>query len=316
MREKKRVVCVVGPTACGKTALGVSLARRFHGEVVSADSMQVYRGMEIGTAAPTMEERRGIVHHMIGIADPHENYSVARYVSEAGVCVDDVLARGKLPIIVGGTGLYVDALVAGRTFASGKHGDAMRLHLKERQSKEGLETLYRELRRIDYAASERIHPNDEKRILRALEIYYTTGETITHHDAMTRRTTPKYDAVFVGLNFEERETLYQTINARVDRMMELGLLEEVRCLSESGVGADTTAMAAIGYKELLPVLYGGRDMKEAAEEIKKRSRQYAKRQLTWFRRNNTIVWFPWKKTRNFSHVLQASTEFLMENGLG
>ena len=316
MPQSNQIVCVVGPTACGKTKLGIELAKQFHGEVVSADSMQIYRGMTIGTAAPTAEEMEGIPHHMIAAADPREPYSVARFVEEATACVDDILARGKLPIVVGGTGLYLDALVAGRSFAQGESTGQLRRLLKERLAAEGIETLHAELARIDPTAAARLHRNDEKRILRALEIYYETGKTITEHDAESRQIPPRYRAVYIGLAFEDRADMRALIDRRVDQMMARGLAGEVQALVDAGVSRESTALQAIGYKELLSALEGGRSMEEAADEIKLRSRQYAKRQLTWLRRNGAIHWIFWKKERDFSRALQISTEILASEGLG
>lgn len=316
MPQSNQIVCVVGPTACGKTKLGIELAKQFHGEVVSADSMQIYRGMTIGTAAPTAEEMEGIPHHMIAVADPREPYSVARFVEEATACVDDILARGKLPIVVGGTGLYLDALVAGRSFAQGESTGQLRRLLKERLAAEGIETLHAELARIDPTAAARLHRNDEKRILRALEIYYETGKTITEHDAESRQIPPRYRAVYIGLAFEDRADMRALIDRRVDQMMARGLAGEVQALVDAGVSRESTALQAIGYKELLSALEGGRSMEEAADEIKLRSRQYAKRQLTWLRRNGAIHWIFWKKERDFSRALQISTEILASEGLG
>ena len=316
MPQSNKIVCVVGPTACGKTKLGIELAKKFHGEVVSADSMQIYRGMTIGTAAPTEEEMEGIPHHMIAIADPREPYSVARFVEEATACVDDILARKKLPIVVGGTGLYLDALVAGRSFAQGESTGKTRRMLKDRLETEGIEALHAELTRIDPTAAARLHVNDEKRILRALEIYYETGKTITEHDEESKKIPPRYDAVYIGLAFEDRADMRALIDRRVDVMMEQGLVEEVKALLRSGVSRETTALQAIGYKELLSALDGERSMEEAVEEVKLRSRQYAKRQLTWLRRNEAIHWIFWKKERDFSRAIQISTEILTSEGLG
>ena len=316
MPQSNQIVCVVGPTACGKTKLGIELAKQFRGEVVSADSMQIYRGMTIGTAAPTAEEMEGIPHHMIAVADPREPYSVARFVEEATACVDDILARGKLPIVVGGTGLYLDALVAGRSFARGESTGQTRQLLKDRLAAEGIEALHAERARIDPPAAARLHLNDEKRILRALEIYYETGKTITEHDAESRQIPPRYRAVYIGLAFEDRSDMRALIDRRVDQMMARGLAGEVQALLDAGVSRESTAQQAIGYKELLSALEGGRSMEEAADEIKLRSRQYAKRQLTWLRRNGAIHWIFWKKERDFSRALQISTEILASEGLG
>ena len=316
MPPSNRIVCIVGPTACGKTKLGIELAKKYHGEVVSADSMQLYRGMTIGTAAPTPEEMDGVPHHMVGVADPKKPYSVARFVEEATACTDDILARGKLPVVVGGTGLYLDALVAGRSFAGGSTGGKVRQRLQQRLADEGIAALHAELSRIDPTAAQRLHLRDEKRILRALEIYYETGQTITEHDAQTRALPPRYRAVYIGLTFEDRADLRALIDRRVDAMLEQGLVDEVRALLASGVPPESTALQAIGYKELRSALAGERSVEEAAAEIKLRSRQYAKRQLTWLRRNPDIHWIIWKKERDFPRAIRISTEILAAEGLG
>ena len=308
-----KILVICGPTASGKTALGVALAERYGGEVVSADSMQVYRHMDIGTAKPTAEEMRGVPHHMIDVADPAENYSVGRYVSEASAQVEDILARGKLPMVVGGTGLYIDALVSGREFAP--FTGVWRARLQERLEREGIAPLYDELSRIDPQRAQRLHLSDEKRILRALEVWHETGETITDHDARTAALPPRYDAVRLGLTFERRADMWTRIDRRVDEMMDRGLVDEVKGLLHRGVRADCTAMQAIGYKELISALRGERTVTEAAEEIKLRSRQYAKRQLTWFRRTPGVKWLTWEETPDFSRALQNSTAYMEESGL-
>ena len=310
-----KIVCVVGPTACGKTTLGVLLAKKFGGEVVSADSMQIYRGMTIGTAAPTAAEMDGVPHHMIAIADPTEQWSAARYAQAAIPVVDDILARGKLPILVGGTGLWLEAVVRGRTFASGAAGGEVRRQLQQRLEREGIEPLLAQLRQVDPEAAERLHPADEKRILRALEVYEETGETISAHNAKTAALPPRYDAVWIGLRFADRTDMKALIDRRVDAMAQAGLLEEVRALVRSGVPRDATALQAIGYKELLAVGENGEGLAEALEEVKLRSRQYAKRQLTWLRRNGDIHWITWGNKRDFARALQVSTEILAAAGV-
>lgn len=310
-----KIVCVVGPTACGKTTLGVLLAKKFDGEVVSADSMQIYRGMTIGTAAPTAEEMDGVPHHMIAVADPSEQWSAARYAQAAIPVVDDILARGKLPILVGGTGLWLEAVVRGRTFASGAAGGEVRHRLQQRLEQEGIEPLLAELRQVDPEAAERLHPADEKRILRALEVYEETGETISAHNAKTAALPPRYDAVWIGLRFADRADMRALIDRRVDAMAQAGLLEEVRSLVRSGVPRDATALQAIGYKELLAVGENGEGLAAALEEVKLRSRQYAKRQLTWLRRNGDIHWITWGNKRDFARALQVSTEILAAAGV-
>ena len=310
-----KIVCVVGPTACGKTTLGVLLAKKFDGEVVSADSMQIYRGMTIGTAAPTAEEMDGVPHHMIAVADPSEQWSAARYAQAAIPVVDDILAREKLPILVGGTGLWLEAVVRGRTFASGTAGGEVRRRLQQRLEQEGIEPLLAELRQVDPEAAERLHPADEKRILRALEVYEETGETISAHNAKTAVLPPRYDAVWIGLRFADRADMRALIDRRVDAMAQAGLLEEVRSLVRSGVPRDATALQAIGYKELLAVGENGEGLAAALEEVKLRSRQYAKRQLTWLRRNGDIHWITWGNKRDFARALQVSTEILAAAGV-
>ena len=309
------VLCVVGPTATGKTKMGVALAKRFDGEVVSVDSMQLYRGMTIGTAAPTREEMEGIPHHMVAVADPAESWSAARYVHEADACVQDILRRGKLPVLVGGTGLYLDALIRGTDFAAGSQGTALRQQLQRRARQEGTETLLEELRRIDPAAAQKLHLRDEKRIIRALEVWYETGRTITEHDRQERQRPPKYDALYIGLDFLDRQDLRDRIDKRVDTMVEQGLLEEVETLLASGLPRDATALQAIGYKQFLAVAEGTATRQEAIEEVKLRSRQYAKRQLTWLRRNPDIFWIRWESRPNFPEGLQKATEYLHSRGL-
>lgn len=311
-----KIVCVVGPTACGKTTLGILLAKKYNGEVVSVDSMQIYRGMTIGTAAPTEEEMEGIPHHMIAVADPAEQWSVARYAQEAIPVIDDILERGKLPILVGGTGLWLDALVKGNNFAGGSAEDPMRAQLQREFEEQGIEPLLEELRQVDPVSAEKLHPADTKRILRALEVYRTTGMTITAHNEATRRIPPRYDAVWIGLRFQDRDDMRALIDLRVDKMVDAGLLQEVQQLLQSGIPKESTALQAIGYKEFTGVLEGEKTTDQALEEVKLRSRQYAKRQLTWLRRNPEIHWIEWKKERDFVKALQNSTEILSAHGIG
>ena len=311
----QRVICVVGPTASGKTKMGVALAQRFHGEVVSVDSMQIYRGMAIGTAAPTPEEMEGVPHHMIGVADPAEQWSAARFVAAADRCVQDILRRGKQPIFVGGTGLYLDALVRGSAFAAGQQGGPVRQALQQRLAREGAAALLAELAQVDPETAARLHLRDEKRILRALEVYQETGETISEHDRKSRETPDRYDALYIGLSFRDRQDLRDRIDRRVDAMVAQGLPEEVRQLLSSGLPRDATALQAIGYKQFLAVADGTATEAEAVEEIKLRSRQYAKRQLTWLRRNPAIHWILWEKEPDFSQALQNATEFLTAAGV-
>lgn len=312
---KPNILVICGPTASGKTALAVALAQRLNGEVVSADSMQVYRGMNIGTAKPTAEEMGGIPHHMLDVADPWENYSVARYVQQAVPVVDDILKRGKLPIIAGGTGLYIDNLVAGREFAPFPADSGLRENLQRRAREKGLPALLHELRQVDPEAADRLHPNDEKRIIRALEVYLATGKTITQHDRESRTIPDRYTPLTVALNFRERPWLWECIDRRVDQMMAQGLEGEVRGLLARGIPPTCTAMQAIGYKELAAAILAGRPVREGAEEVKLRSRQYAKRQLTWFRRNKAAHWIEWERDPDFSAAVQDSTQLVLASGL-
>lgn len=310
--KKPDLIVICGPTASGKTALSVALARELGGEVVSADSMQIYRGMDIGTAKPTREEMGDIPHHMIDVADPDENYSVARYVAQAIPIVDDIMARGKIPIVAGGTGLYIDNLIAGRQFAPFEEDRILRETLQNRVKSEGLAVLREELAQVDPEAVARLHPNDEKRIIRALEVWLTTGKTITQHNLESQAIPPRYSPLTIGLDFQEREHLRNRIDRRVDQMMAQGLEGEVRRLLDSGIPPQCTAMQAIGYKEMVSAILEGRPLEEGVEEVKLRSRQYAKRQLTWFRRNADARWIFWGEAPDFEAVRQASTKYLKE----
>ena len=308
-----QVVCVVGPTASGKTALGVWLAKPYKGEVVSCDSMQIYRRMDIVTAKPTREEMDGVPHHMIDVADPEEDYSAERYRREAVPVVDDILARGKLPIIVGGTGLYLDALLNGHDFAVKSTG--WREKLQKKYDEEGIQPLWEALTEIDPESATRLHPMDTKRVIRALEVWYETGETISAHNAATRLLPPRYTALKLGLNYEDRADLYARIDARVEEMAASGLADEVRALLESGVSSGCTAMQAIGYKELCAAVEDGGDLTAALDEVKLRSRQYAKRQLTWFRRDRTTQWYRHGSQPDPEALRRFAAEKLAEAGI-
>ena len=302
-----RIVCVVGPTASGKTKLAVQLAKAYDGEVVSCDSMQIYKHMDIGTAKPTPEEMEGVRHHLIDIIEPGEDFSVGKYVQLADACVQDILSRGRTVIIAGGTGLYVDSLISGRTFApvpqTGK-----REALEARMREAGGEAMLEALRAVDPEAAQRLHPADEKRIIRALEVYEETGKTITQHNLETQAIPPRYRPVWLGLDYADRAVLYRRIDLRVDLMLQAGLLDEIRALLALGVSPDTTAMQAIGYKEFFGALDGSCTLEEAATLCKQRSRNYAKRQLTWFRRNPEIRWLRLTGQEDFSAVLAAARQ--------
>ena len=281
------ILCIAGPTASGKTALAVELAKELDGEVISCDSMQVYRRMDIGTAKPSPEEMQGIPHHMIDVAEPDEDFSVSRYCAMAAPIVDDIVARGKTVIIAGGTGLYMDSLIRGNDFAPFP-STGVRERLEAEADEVGLPAMLTRLREIDPDTADRV--SDRKRILRALEVYLETGETITEHNRKTRLIPPKYTPLWLGLDFADRGELYRRIDQRVDIMLEMGLMEEIRSLLDSGIPEKCTAMQAIGYKEFVNALEGKETVQQAAEEVKKASRHYAKRQLTWFRRNPAVHW--------------------------
>jgi len=283
------IICIAGPTASGKTALAATLAKELNGEVVSCDSMQVYRRMDIGTAKPTLEEMQGIPHHMIDVAEPWEDFSVSRYCEMAAPIVDDIISRGKTAVIAGGTGLYMDALIRGNAFAPFP-ATGVRERLEAQADAEGMEAMLSRLRTVDPDAARRLHLSDRKRILRALEVYLETGETITEHNRKTQAVPPRYSPLWLGLDFTEREELYRRIDLRVGLMLQQGLVEEIRGLLAEGIPEKATAMQAIGYKEFVDALDGRCTIEEAADQVRQSSRRYAKRQLTWFRRNKAIHW--------------------------
>ena len=311
---KPEILVVCGPTATGKTRLGIALAQKYGGEIVSADSMQVYRRMDIGTAKASAAERAMAPHHMLDMAEPWEDYSVSRYVEEAGAVCDRLIAQGKTPILVGGTGLYIDSLLAGRDFSERDTGsDSLREALSAEYDALGGERMLETLRGFDPERALRLHPADKRRIVRAIEIYRLTGKTITQHDRETRLRPPRYRGFTVALGYRERGDLYARIDRRVDEMIAQGLFDEVRALLDEGLDADCTAMQAIGYKEAALAIKGEISPAEAAERIKMNSRRYAKRQLTWFRRNEGAHWLLWEHTPDFDAALreiegQLSTE--------
>ncbi len=309
----KGILVITGPTASGKTALGVRLAKELNGEVISADAMQLYRGMVIGTAAPTAEEMQGVPHRLIGTVDPRESYSVGRYVAEASAAVDDILARGKLPLLVGGTNLYIEALLRGTAFAGGD--PEVRRRLEAEYDEAGGGEMLARLRAVDPERASKLHPNDRKRVVRALEIFAVTGKTISRFDAESREAKPRYDSVTVALSWEDRGELYRRIDRRVEDMFARGLAEEVRGLLAAGLTDDCTAMQAIGYKETAAALRGEYSLEEAAERIKTASRRYAKRQLSWLRGREEVRWFLWKKEADLREACLFSTRILENSGI-
>lgn len=283
--KKTKIITVVGPTASGKSEYALSLAEKLGGEIISGDSMQIYRGMDIGTAKPTPYEMRGIRHHLIDVADIEEPFSVSKFVILAEKAIEDVSSRGKTPIIAGGTGLYIDTLVSGISLSETEEDEELREKLYKEAEEHGAEALHEKLKAIDEKSAENIHPNNIKRVVRALEIYYTTGMTKSELDEKSRRES-RYDAKTILLVPKERETLYNRIDARVDKMFERGLEEEAKGLAQRGLRDCPTASQAIGYKEFYPYFDGVCGIDAVKEAIKLNTRHYAKRQLTWFLRRN------------------------------
>ena len=286
--SKTKIVCVVGPTASGKTGFSIEYAKRNNGEIVSCDSMQIYKHMDIGTAKATAEERAAVPHHMLDFVEPNIDFSVADFVIAARECIDEISERGKLPVLCGGTGLYIDSIINNLEFSEEKCDEEYRDYLWKMAEGKGSEAVHKLLLEADPIEAEKVHHNNVKRVIRALEICKTTGMTKTEADKLAIKE-PLYDAEIYGLNMD-REKLYERINKRVDLMMEMGLLDEVKRLLSMGIRRDSTAMQAIGYKELVLYLDGGCTLEEAVDKIKQESRRYAKRQLTWFRRNKNIKW--------------------------
>ena len=285
---KPKVIVICGPTASGKTGLSIELAKRINGEIISCDSMQIYKDMNIGTAKPTIEEMQGIPHYMLDFVEPDKRYSVADFKQEATQKIEYVLKKGKVPIVVGGTGLYVDALVKNITYSEIEIDLEYRKQLEELIEKQGLESLYEEAKKIDEKAMQTISKNDKKRIMRVLEIYHQTGKTKTQLEAESRLVPPPYEYIVFAITMD-REKLYERINKRVDIMLEQGLIEEVEGLTKK-YEKFPTAMQGLGYKEVVEYLDGEITKEEMIEKLKMETRRYAKRQLTWFRKNKEIKW--------------------------
>lgn len=309
-----KIVVIAGPTASGKTELSLALAERLNGEIVSADSMQIYRGMDIGTAKPTLEERRGIAHHMLDVAEPGEDWSVSRYEQQAALCIDDILRRGRLPILCGGTGLYINAVISGAGFQASGADSGIRAALEKQWDEQGAAAMCARLRSVDPESADRLHPNDRRRIIRALEVYELTGETISEHNRRTRRQPARYDAVMLGLKTDPRDILYQRIDRRVGRMVEQGLLHEVETLWRRGALRGTAAQA-IGYKELVDYFEGRLSLQSALDAICQKSRNYAKRQLTWFQADDRIHWIVYNTVEATAQITEKATIFLQQAGL-
>lgn len=318
MREKIPVIAVVGPTATGKTALGIGLARRFGGEIVSCDSMQIYRGLPIGTAQPDQEELAQAPHHLVGFLDVGEPFSVSDYVNLAGRTIWEIAGRGKLPILVGGTGLYARSLLRGFSFEESARDEGLREALFREAEEQGPEALYRRLQEQDPVAAGEIHPHNVKRVIRALEYIQLSGEPFSRQAARSKEAQSPYRYVMLVLGFRDRQKLYQRIDRRVDRMLELGLLREAegfyrRC--KEG-GTPPTAAQAIGYKELFPYFAGEVPLEQAVEDIKRESRRYAKRQITWFAREENAVPLYLDEVDGPEDLLEAAVRILEEKGFG
>ncbi len=306
-----RMLCITGPTATGKTRLAVALAQILDGEVISCDSMQLYRGMDVGTAKATPQEMQGVPHHMLDVADPAESFSVARFCDMATPIAEDILRRGKTAILAGGTGLYMDALVLGRSFApfptTGK-----RQMLEQLAQREGIEAVQAILRSCDPESATRLHPSDRRRIIRAVEIYLETGQTVTEHDRQSKLIPPKFSPLWLALTYADRQDLYRRIDARVDEMMAGGLEAELDRLMAAGIHPEATSLQAIGYKELLCARRGELTREEAIDRIKQLSRNYAKRQLTWLRKNQALHWLMLPASPDFAAVLSQAVEILQQ----
>ena len=310
---KEKIIAVVGPTASGKTALSIRLAQALDGEIISCDSMQIYRGMCIGTAAPTVEEMAGIPHHLIGILPPSEEFSVADYRERAAACIEDITSRGKTPIFCGGTGLYLDALLRVSEFSEVEKSEELRRELTEYAAINGNEALHAQLAEVDPEAAAAIHPNNVRRVVRALEMYRLTGVTKTECDKRSLVQDQAYDARILALDYHARTILHRRIEMRVDQMMEMGLEAEVRALYEAGLlKPKSIAGQAIGYKEFLPYLAGECPLSAVADEIKAATRRYARRQLTWFRRYESGMWLYPDADGDPDALLKSADELVRE----
>lgn len=309
---KLPVIAIVGATASGKTSLAVEVAKHFNGEVVSADSMQIYKGMNIATAKPSPEEMQGIPHHLIDFLPVTEKYSVARFTSQAGEIIADISARGKTPVVCGGTGLYIDSLLYNMVYEEEPDSPDIRLGLEKKRDENGIAPLYEELKSIDPDFASSLHINNEGRIIRALEMYYLTGETPSVRRARARKTESPYAPCYIGIEYKNREILYARIDKRVDMMFEAGLENEAR--EYFALDKKSTASQAIGYKELAGYFNGDITLAEAAENLKRATRRYAKRQLTWFRRNPDINRIFADELPDGSSVFREAEKILLEHG--
>lgn len=300
---KKNIVIVAGPTASGKTACGIEIAKRLNGEIISADSMQIYKHMDIGSAKPTLEEMNGIPHHMIDVVSPDEEFSVALFRELSGKFIDDISSRGKLPIIVGGTGLYINSITYPLDFTNVAYDLEYREHLEKLAIEKGNQYIHEMLKDIDYESYERIHPNNTKRVIRALEVYKNTGKPISLYQKESQKRDIDYNVAYIGLTMD-RAKLYDRINKRVDKMFDMNLVGEVKNLLKMGYNKNMNSMQGIGYKEVIDYINGLYTLTEVKDIIKQSSRRYAKRQLTWFRRESRIHWVNIDNFDSFEAVMQ------------
>lgn len=304
-----RVIVIAGPTASGKTNLSIELAKRLNGEIISADSMQIYKHMDIGTAKPTNDEMQGIKHYLIDEVLPNEEFNVVKFKELAEKYIEEIMAKGKLPIIVGGTGLYISSLIDNINFSESQCDWELREELKKEAEEFGAEYLHDKLKQIDNEAANNIHPNNIKRVIRALEVYSQTQKPISYHNEISRGVPSKFNFILIGLTMD-RQYLYERINRRVDIMLKNGLVEEVKSLAELGFSDSITAMQGIGYKEILAYIEGKNSLEEAVEIIKRDSRRYAKRQLTWFRRIKEIKWFNIDNFGNNHNIIEDVKNYI------
>lgn len=310
---KKTVIAVVGPTASGKSALAIELAKRFNGEIICCDSMQIYKEMNIGTAKPDKSEQAEVVHHLFDFASPFESFSCADYIPLAQDVVCDILSRGKTPIFCGGTGLYLDRFLSGAQFEETEIDEDFRRDMEEYAKEFGNEALHNKLCEIDPASADEIHPNNVKRVIRALEIYKTSGKTKSELDRESKSFESKYRAIQIGIKYDNRESLYDRINLRVDKMMQAGLLQETEKLLNKGVfEKNATAAQAIGYKELLSYFRGEKTLENAIEDLKMATRRYAKRQMTWFSSHGDVNWLI-ADHKNLDDLVNEAEKIIKQN---
>ncbi len=311
--KKIKLIAVVGPTASGKSALAVKIAKGISGEIISADSMQIYKGMDIATAKPTIDEQCNVRHHLIDYVDPSESYSVARFVDDAKFAINDIISRGKIPILAGGTGLYIDSLVNGIAFSEGDTDFDFRNKLQNLLKEKGIEHILNLLKEIDSVSYDKMTvERNPKRIIRALEVYHTTGITFSRQNELSTKKPSDYSATYIGLSSHDRQKLYDRINLRVDLMLKAGLIDEAKNYFKTELS--NTSVGAIGYKELKPYLDGEKTLEDCVETLKMSTRRYAKRQLTWFRRNENIKWFYFDEYNDREELYVHTFKYLKQKG--